>query len=465
MTTSFPTDFTWGAATAAYQIEGAVAEDGRTPSIWDTFSAKPGTIADGATGEIATDSYHRYREDIDLMKRLGLQAYRFSISWSRIQPEPGGQVNQKGLDHYKRQIDALRDAGILPVVTMYHWDLPQYLQDRGGWPARDTAYRYADYVEILAEAFGDSVDMWGTLNEPWCVAFLGYGNGVHAPGVRDHAKALASVHHLNLAHGLGLQALHGVLGDTARTSVTLNLTVARRGGTSLADNDAYDKIRRIANDSFLLPMLEGRYDPQLFEDTKEVTDWSFVHDGDLDNIHQPFDVLGLNYYATTFVKGRHPDSVTPDDMADQAMPAMESVEELPAEGEVTTMGWNQEPQGLTDMLVEIGSRYPDVELAVTENGSAWHDDVTSDSSAPGGKIIHDPNRVAYLREHVEAVAEAIDAGANVTSYFVWSLIDNFEWAYGYSQRFGLVGVDYETQERIWKDSASEYRHIIANNGL
>lgn len=482
MTIRFPEGFTWGTATASYQVEGAIHEDGRTPSIWDTFCAKPGTISDGSSGEFACDQYHRYRNDIALMKELGVGAYRLSVAWPRIIPNPDGEVNRKGVDYYLRLLDDLCDNGIKPVVTLYHWDLPQYLEDRGGWPARDTALRYADYAAVLARAFGDRVDTWTTLNEPWCTAYLGYCNGVHAPGVRDDAKSLAAVHHLNLAHGLGIQAVRAELGEKTRMSVTLNLQVTRAATNSPADLAARRRADLFANEVWLGPMLEGRYDPEILEASKHITDWSFIHDGDLEAIHQPLDVLGINYYSTTYVRHRDPaqTSVKSDKPIkhENAMPAQESVETLPPEGELTAMGWNREPEGLRDILVELSRCYPSLPLMVTENGSAWDDEVAEDDTVTGiagpeegmiavvpGRIVHDPKRVAYLNAHVNAVHDAIDQGANVNGYYAWSLLDNFEWAFGYSKRFGIVRVDYDTQERIWKDSALRFRDIARNNAI
>ncbi len=489
----FPEGFTWGTATASYQVEGAIHEGGRTPSIWDTFCARPDTIFDGSSGENACDQYHRYPQDISLMKELGIGAYRMSIAWPRIQPTPDGTVNAEGLDHYRRVLDMLRDNGIRPVVTLYHWDLPQYLQDLGGWPRRDTALRFAEYAACLAKAFGDRVDTWTTLNEPWCAAYLGYGCGDHAPGIKDHAQALAAVHHLNLAHGLGVRAIRAELGDKARCSVTLNLSVTRAATDSKEDVMAKKRADLFNNEVFLGPMLEGRYDSELLTATARVTDWNFVHDGDLESIRQPIDVLGVNYYSTNTVRYRaDATSVTSDETAPAAttpagldvhhnpIPAQEHVETLPPEGELTAMGWNQDPQGLTDILLELTRRYPGLELMVTENGSAWDDEVSKDDSVAGvpgpmvaddaaswsvvpGKIVHDPKRVAYLDAHIRAVARAIDAGAKVTGYYAWSLLDNFEWALGYTKRFGIVRVDYGTQERIWKDSGLRYRDIAHTN--
>ncbi|MCI1218659.1 GH1 family beta-glucosidase [Bifidobacterium crudilactis] len=469
MTFTFPPDFLWGTATASYQVEGAVHEDGRTPSIWDTFCERSGAIADGSSGAVACDQYHRYREDIELMQELGVGAYRLSISWSRIIPEYKGPVNDKGVQHYRRVLQALRDAHIRPVVTLYHWDLPQYLQDRGGWAARETAEEFGRYADVLARELGELVDTWTTLNEPWCSAYLGYGSGVHAPGIQDYGQTLAAAHHLNLAHGLAAQAIRRRLGDEAKVSVTLNLQVCRAGSDSPADMRAKEQSDLFANEIWLGPMFDGRYDPRLLQFTEGISDWAFVHHGDMETIRQPMDSLGINYYSTMYVRQRERDLVTasarPAGPYSSPMPAQEGVEVLPPEGQLTAMGWNQEPEGLRDLLVEMAKRYPGLQLMVTENGSAWDDTVENGGSPFGGEIVHDPRRVTYLEEHIKAVAEAIDEGAPVAGYFAWSLLDNFEWSLGYSKRFGILRVNYDNQERIWKDSGLRFREIVRGNAI
>ncbi|MDR1851630.1 MAG: beta-glucosidase [Propionibacteriaceae bacterium] len=449
----FPDGFTWGTATASYQVEGAIHEDGRVPSIWDTMCATPGKIKDGTSGAFACDQYHRYKQDIALMKELGVSSYRFSTAWPRIIPSTG-KVNQSGVDHYSRLVDALLEAGIKPTLTLYHWDLPQYLEDAGGWPERDTAYRFAEYAEVMGKALGDRVDTWTTLNEPWCAAFLGYADGEHAPGRQDHPASLAAAHHLNLAHGLALQALGAVL-ESFRSSVTLNLHAVYPASKSGEDIAAAERIKRVGNEIWLGPMLEGAYDPQLLADTSHISDWAFIQDGDLAVIRQPISVLGLNYYSTTAVQAAdHPQY---SGWAG-AWPGAEMVEFLPRPGALTAMGWDQTPSALTEMLTELSARYPGLELMVTENGSAWDDLVSNDG------LVHDPDRVAFLKAHVEAVGQAIDKGAPVSGYFAWSLLDNFEWAWGLSKRFGIIRVDYDTQERIWKDSGRAYQRI-ATTGI
>ncbi|MDR1825161.1 MAG: beta-glucosidase [Bifidobacteriaceae bacterium] len=459
----FPPDFTWGTATASYQIEGAVRDDGRGPSIWDTFSHTPGKVLNGDTGDVADDHYHRWQEDVDIMSELGVGAYRFSVAWPRIQAEGKGPANQKGLDFYKHLADRLLERGIKPVLTLYHWDLPQALEDQGGWPARDTAFRYAEYAAILAKALGDRIDTWTSLNEPWCTAYLGYASGVHAPGRTEPAAALAAAHHLNLAHGLGLQAIRAELGEDTRCSVTLNLHVVRPATDSDEDKDAARQILALGNEIFLGPMLEGRYAADLLEDTAKVTDWSFVQPGDLDITRQPLSVLGINYYSTSYARRVQPGQTSHNtgghgDTGFSPWVGADTVEFLDPKPPLTHMGWNIEPQGLVDLLTGTAKRYPGLELMVTENGSAFPDVLEDDA-------VHDPKRQDYLRQHIQAVAEARAAGAPVTGYFAWSLMDNFEWAWGYARRFGLVYVDYTTQRRVWKDTAFLYQKLARTGSL
>ncbi|RYV51933.1 GH1 family beta-glucosidase [Pengzhenrongella frigida] len=457
----FPREFLWGAATAAYQIEGAVAEDGRGPSIWDTFSRTAGKVANGDTGDVAADHYHRVPQDVALMGDLGLQAYRFSVAWPRIQATGSGPANPAGLAFYSDLVDRLLTAGIKPIVTLYHWDLPQTLQDAGGWAARDTAHRFADYAAIVAAALGDRVHLWTTFNEPWCSAHLGYGSGEHAPGTPDPARALASVHHLNLAHGLGARAVRGVLGDVAPISVTYNLQVHQAASASPADLAAKRKLDVIANEVFLGPVLEGAYPEEVFASTARFTDWSFIHDGDLADIHVPLDVLGLNYYNTSRVAARR-EPVVVDPRAPFVPTTAfgcEDVEWLEQPGPRTEMGWNIDSRGLTDLLLDLHRRFPDLPVMITENGAAFDDRV-----APDG-VVHDADRTAYLYDHLDAVGAAIDAGADVRGYMLWSLMDNFEWAWGYTRRFGIVRVDHDTQVRTVKDSGRWYRELIRSGRL
>lgn len=459
----FPADFLWGSATASYQIEGATTEDGRGPSIWDTFSRTPGKVLNGDTGDVAVGHYHRTTEDVALMKAHGLDAYRFSVAWPRIQPTGSGAVNQKGLDFYSRLVDQLVEAGIDPVVTLYHWDLPQALEDAGGWPARDTAYRFAEYAAVVAGALGDRVKIWTTLNEPWCSAYLGYASGVHAPGRESHADSLAAVHHLNLAHGLGGQAVREIVGADAQISITLNLHVTRAASAAPEDVDAKRRIDGLANGVFLGPLLDGAYPADVLHDTASVTDWSFVQDGDLDIISSGIDVLGVNYYSTGMVRKtdapRVPGDGSPGPDGHKSSPlspwpATDDIEWMAMPGPHTSMGWNIDPDGLTELLLELHDAYPDLPLAITENGAAFHDELSADGR------VHDERRVSYLHDHIDAVGEAMDKGVDVRGYFVWSLLDNFEWAYGYDRRFGIVRVDYDTLERTRKDSSYWYAELV-----
>ncbi|MFI7550112.1 GH1 family beta-glucosidase [Micromonospora sediminimaris] len=459
----FPEGFVWGSATAAYQIEGAAKEDGRGPSIWDTYSHTPGRTLNGDTGDVAADHYHRWADDLDQVAALGLGAYRFSIAWPRVQPGGSGALNQAGVDFYSRLVDRLLELGIRPVATLYHWDLPQELEDAGGWPARDTAARFADYAEKIVGSLGDRVHTWTTFNEPWCSAYLGYASGVHAPGRTEPAAALAAVHHLNLAHGLAGRVIRD-LAPAAQLSVTLNLHVIRPASGSAADADAARRIDALANRAFLGPMLDGAYPADLLADTAAVTDWSFVRDGDEATAAVPLDVLGVNYYSTTLVRAW--DGVSPKSDSDghgrsahSAWVGSEQVEFLPQPGPYTAMGWNIEPAGLTGLLLRLHREYPDQPLMITENGAAFDDVVSPDGT------IHDDRRIDYLHRHIAATHDAMAAGAAVRGYFVWSLLDNFEWAYGYDRRFGIIRVDYETQQRTWKDSAHWYRRLTTTNRL
>ncbi|MEU4885871.1 MULTISPECIES: GH1 family beta-glucosidase [Streptomyces] len=459
----FPPAFLWGTATAAYQIEGAVREDGRTPSIWDTFSHTPGRTAGGDTGDTATGHYHRWREDVALMKELGYGAYRFSVAWPRVQPTGRGPAVQRGLDFYRALVDELLAAGIKPMVTLYHWDLPQELEDAGGWPERDTAHRYAEYARLVGEALGDRVELWATLNEPWCSAFLGYGSGVHAPGRTDPAAALRAAHHLNLAHGLGTAALRSVLPARGKVTVSLNAGVVRPLTGSPGDADARRRIDILATRVFSDPMLHGTYPESLFADTAGITDWSFVRDGDLATARQPLDALGLNYYSPTVVSaatddggprrdghGRsdHSPWIGADDVAFHQPP-----------GELTAMDWSVDPTGLHELIMRFTREAPGLPLLVTENGAAYED-----RPGPDGGV-HDPERIAYLHGHLAAVHRAMADGADVRGYFLWSLMDNFEWSFGYAKRFGLVRVDYETLARVPKTSAHWYSRLARTNVL
>lgn len=455
----FPEDFTFGSATAAYQVEGAAAEQGRTPSIWDTFSHTPGLVWNDDTGDVACDHFHRVEQDLDLMAELGLQAYRFSIAWPRIVPVPGGAVNRDGVDFYSRLADGLLERGIRPVATLYHWDLPQYLEDAGGWASRATVDAFAEYAAIMGAALGDRVQTWTTFNEPWCSAYLGYGQGGHAPGRHEPASALAAVHHLNLAHGRALQALRAASTGDPDYSVTLNFHVLRGQGDGAAE--AVRRIDALANRAFTGPLLRGEYPADLLADTASVSDWGFVQDGDLQTIHQPIDVLGVNYYSTATV--RLWDGVSPQQRNDghkgaeggTAWPGSDRIVEFaPQPGPHTAMGWNIAPDGLEELLVSLSEQFPGLPLMVTENGAAFEDEVAPDGS------VRDAERTDYLRRHFTAAHRALARGVDLRGYFVWSLLDNFEWGYGYAKRFGIVRVDFDTLERTVKDSGRWYQRLV-----
>lgn len=457
----FAPGFVIGSATASYQIEGAAREDGRGPSIWDTFSHTAGRTWNGDTGDVADDHYHRWEADLDLMAGLGLQAYRSSIAWPRIQPTGAGAVNPKGIAFYAKLVDGLLERGIRPIATLYHWDLPQPLEDAGGWPVRDTALRFAEYAARTVEALGDRVHTWTTLNEPWCSAYLGYGSGAHAPGRTDGAAALAAVHHLNLGHGLAVPEIRRAATNDPDVSVTLNFHVIR--GDDSTTPEAARRIDALANRAFTHPILRGQYPADLLADTASVTDWGFVQPGDLEAIAAPIDVLGVNYYSTVTVQLW--DGVTPrtnhdghKDVGGSPWPgAGREVEFLPQVGPFTAMGWNIAPDGLEELLVHLHEEFPETPLMITENGAAFADEVTPTDAGPR---VHDADRVDYLRRHFAAAHRAMERGVDLRGYLVWSLLDNFEWGYGYSKRFGIVRVDYETQERVVKDSGRWLQELI-----
>ena len=453
-----------GTATAAYQIEGAVDEDGRKPSIWDTFSHTPGRIITGENGDQACDHYHRMAEDVDLLAGLGVDAYRFSVSWPRVIPDGAGPVNPLGVDFYSRLVDTLLDRGVTPLLTLYHWDLPQPLEDLGGWTNRQTAERFAEFASVMARAVGDRVHTFTTLNEPWCSAFLGYGAGVHAPGHTDNAQALAAAHHLNLAHGLGATALRAELPSDAQIALTLNPARVIAASDRPEDVAAARHVDMLANDIFLKPVFEGHYPEQLQADLAHITDWAFVQDGDLARINVPPDLLGINYYAPARIAAPTPDlveQITRRWTNDPAVatgpsryPGTDLAVAVPQEGPYTAMGWPIDSGSFTDLLVDMYQRCGRRPLMITENGAAYDDEVSLDGA------VHDPDRTAYLRDHFGAVLDAVDAGADIRGYLVWSLLDNFEWAWGFSMRFGVVHVDFPTGQRRVKDSG---RWLAATN--
>ena len=452
----FPEGFVWGAATAAYQIEGATDADGKGPSIWDTFSHTPGKIYHGDTGDVACDSYHRYPEDIALLKRLGAGAYRLSLSWPRIQPSGRGAANAKGLDYYNRVIDALLEAGIQPAVTLYHWDLPQALQDAGGWANRDIADWFAEFAAIAGEAFGDRVPKWITLNEPWVVANVGYRDGRHAPGICDAAQAVAATHHLLLAHGRAVAARRASSGS-GDIGITLNLTVERPVTPEAAGHAAELEARQ--NGVYLDPIFHGRY-PELLDGDAAYSPAAadgLVRDGDFGVIGTPLDFLGVNFYSPHYVGLLRPDG---EPRRGETVTGPRTVSIQPAGLPITTMNWLVEPSAirvlLTRVVVPVTGELP---VYITENGSAWQDYVTPDGQ------VHDYERIAYLRGHLTALHAAIGDGVPLKGYFSWSLMDNFEWAEGYAKRFGLAFVDFETQRRIVKRSGEFYASVIAANAV
>lgn len=444
---AFPPDFVWGAATAAYQIEGATSADGRLPSIWDTFSATPGRVANGDTGEVATDHYHRWRQDLDLLTELGIGAYRLSIGWPRVQPTGTGPANPAGLGFYDALVDGLLERGIEPWITLYHWDLPEALEQAGGWPVRDTAYRFADFAAQTAAALGDRVTHWITLNEPWCSAFLGYSSGRHAPGRTNHADAVRAAHHLMLGHGLGVQAIRAAC-PTARVGVTLNLYPVTPADDGEGAAEAARSIDGLQNRWFLDPILRGGYPDDVRADLAGTTDFAHEQDGDAAVIAEPLDFLGVNYYT------RHTVRLS-------TYPGSAGVEFEPTGLPRTAMGWDIDHTGLEEVLLRITREYGPIPLVVTENGAAFDDVVGPDGS------VDDLERRDYIAAHLRACGDAIAAGAPLIGYFVWSLLDNFEWSHGYAKRFGIVRVDFATQERTVKQSGRWYADFLAahRNGI
>ncbi|MGW5071155.1 GH1 family beta-glucosidase [Streptomyces cyaneofuscatus] len=435
---AFPADFTWGVATAAYQIEGAVTEDGRSPSIWDTFSHTPGKVDNGDTGDTACDHYHRVPEDIGLIKQVGADAYRFSIAWPRVVPGGDGPVNKAGLDFYDRLVDGLLEAGVTPFATLYHWDLPQVLQDRGGWTVRETSEHFAAYASHVVERIGDRVKDWATLNEPLCSAWIGHLEGRMAPGLTDLTAAVRASYHLHLGHGLAVQAIRAASSD-ARVGIVNNLSPIVPASTSEADLAAARRADGHINRWWLDPVL-GRGYPQDMVETYGVE--LPVRPGDLETIAAPLDWLGLNYYFRQIVT------------ADPSGPAPGFTQVPVADARHTYMDWEVYADGLEQLLLRLTEEYGVERIYVTENGSAYQDTVAADGS------VHDPERVAYLEEHLAACARAVAKGAPLAGYFAWSLLDNFEWAYGYDKRFGLVHVDYATQRRTVKSSGRRYAELI-----
>ena len=440
-----PDDFLWGAATAAYQIEGGWDEDGRGPSVWDVFSRLPGRVANGDTGDVACDHYHRYVEDVALMKELGLNAYRFSVSWSRVLPDGTGRVNERGLDFYRALVDALLDAGITPALTLYHWDLPQALQERGGWASRATATAFADYAAVVAGALADRVDLWITHNEPSLHALMGHALGVYAPGVSDWRTSLQVSHHLLLSHGLALAALRAA--DVPKAGITLVLEPAVPADENPVDVEAARRHDEYLNGWYLDAIFRGRYPPRLWAWLEERKLEPELRDGDLAVVSAPVDFLGVNYYHRRMTVH---DAAAPPLLVREVDPVGAS--------EKTAMGWEINPEALYDVLLSVAREYSPVELYVTENGAAFDDEVD-----PDGRVV-DGARVAFLRDHVSAALRALDSGVPLRGYFVWSLLDNFQWAQGYSKRFGIVYVDYASQRRTVKESGRFFGRVARTRG-
>jgi beta-glucosidase len=452
----FPDGFLWGAATAAYQIEGAPDADGKGPSIWDTFSHTPGKVHHGDNGDVACDSYNRYPEDIAVLKELGLKSYRLSLSWPRIQPTGRGTANVKGLDYYNRVIDALLEADIEPSLTIYHWDLPQALQDEGGWANRDIANWFAEYAAIAGEAFGDRVSRWITLNEPWVVAHVGYRDGRHAPGVRDAAQAVAANHHLLLSHGRAVSALRAA-NVKGEIGITFNLAVVRPTTPEAADFAAVLEARQ--NGNYLNPVFHGEY-PSLIADDPAYCPAAvpgLVQDGDLAEISAPIDFLGVNYYSPSYVGVLAADG---EPRRGETVNGPGTVDVKPDGLAITAMNWLVVPDSIRELMTRVVAPVSgDLPVYITENGSSWYDYVTADGQ------VHDEERTDYLHRHLAALHGAIEDGVPLKGYFAWSLLDNFEWAEGYAKRFGLTYIDFETQRRILKDSAKFYASVVAANAV
>lgn len=430
---TFPSDFVWGAATASYQIEGAWNEDGKGESIWDRFSHTPGKVMNNDNGDVACDHYHRYLEDVKLMRQMGLNAYRFSISWPRVLPNGVGPVNEKGIDFYDRLTDALLEANLEPYATLYHWDLPQALQDKGGWGNRDVIGQFADYAALMGKRLGDRIKNWATLNEPWVIAFMGNRSGEHAPGLKDEALALQISHNLLVAHGAGIDALRGTVKD-ARAGIVINLWPTETWHGSEEELEAAERDWQRDSAWFLDPIFRGSYPEQLIREYGALA--PKIEPGDMALIARDLDWWGLNYYA------RH----------------MKGLDGPIPESEYTEVGWEVHAPALERMLLRLKQEYRLPPLYITENGAAFADVVEDD-------YVLDPRRVNYIETHLDALAHCIEQGVDLRGYFVWSLLDNFEWGWGYGIRFGIIYVDYQTQKRMWKESAKWYANFIRSQTL
>ncbi|HEX6792010.1 MAG TPA: GH1 family beta-glucosidase [Candidatus Krumholzibacteria bacterium] len=446
---SFPDGFTWGVATSSHQIEGAFSEGGRGESIWDRFAATPGRISDGSNAAVACDHYHRWRDDLALLEWLGVGAYRFSVAWPRVLPDGTGRVNTAGLDFYESLVDALLARGIEPFVTLYHWDLPQALEDKGGWRSRDTIDAFVEYTHAVTSRLGDRVRHWITHNEPWCIAHLGHEEGEHAPGHRDPVEAVRVAHHLLVSHGRAVDVIRRN-SRGAEAGIVLNLCPAYPATPRAADGDAARWFDGFFNRWYLDPIFHGRYPVDAMEDRVtrghvSSVEPKFILPGDMEAIAAPLDFLGINYYSRALMRTNrsgHPEQI-------DAVPAHE----------LTEMGWEVFPQGLYDLLLRVTRDYAPAKIYITENGAAFPDPLEANG------VVEDPRRVDYLRAHLAAAQRAVDDGVPLHGYFLWSLMDNFEWAHGYTKRFGVYRVDYETQRRIPKRSAHWYRDVARKNML
>lgn len=464
-TLTFPRGFIWGAATASFQIEGATSADGRTDSIWDTFCRIPGAVVGGDHGQVAADHYHRYHQDVALIADLGLTAYRFSIAWPRVRPD-GGPVNQAGLDFYSRLVDELLENGIEPWPTLYHWDLPQALEDRGGWAWRGIVDHFVDYTTAVHDVLGDRITSWTTLNEPWCSAFLGYAGGQHAPGRQEPPAAVAAAHHLLLAHGQAVQAIRAADAE-ARVGIVLNQSVIDPADPDRpGDVDVARRVDATLNRLFLDPVIHGRYHPDTVAAFTSRGIEIPVRDGDMAVIEARVDFVGVNYYHGDAVSDRPPEQVLPGAAVTRATTSpfvgAEDMYVVPRGLPLTGMDWEVQPDGLRRLLERLHTEYTGpvgLPIYVTENGAAYDDQVADDGT------VLDVERARYVEDHLRAVHAAIRAGADVRGYFVWSLLDNFEWAYGYEKRFGIIRVDFDTQARIPKLSAHRYARIARSGSV
>jgi beta-glucosidase len=436
----FSKEFTFGTATSSYQIEGAVKQDGRTPSIWDTFSEIRGNVWNGDTGEVACDHYNRFEEDVAIIKELGVDSYRFSISWSRIFPEEG-VYNEEGMNFYKKLASTLIENGIKPAVTIYHWDLPQWAHEKGGWTSRKSVQWFMDYAKVCFDELDDYVHMWITHNEPWCAAFLGYHQGVHAPGHTNMDDAVRAAHHILLSHGEAVKWFKETKKSETPIGITLNLSPVYAETNHIEDKLAANNLDGYVNRWYLDAVFKGSYPKDMMNlFSKYVHSYEFISDGDMETISYPCDFFGINYYNRQLVKY----SAASDFLYKDAY----------SDYEKTGMGWDISPKEFKELIYRLRDEYTDLPIYITENGSAFDDELREDGT------IQDEGRKTYMEKHVRAVAELNEEGKNIAGYYLWSLLDNFEWAFGYDKRFGIIYVDFKTQKRYWKDSAKRYKEIV-----